>query len=583
MSGGKETPRQKMIGMMYLVLTALLALNVSKSILDAFVAIEENIQISNENEFGRGEEKRADLKAVAEDKSAPDVAKKAVKLMETVNAIDKMAGEQIKLIDEMKFEILNTCGEKMGTFEKPIINPESIVHVAYDKKYPLKPTRMKLDHVDAKDKYDEPMLVMGIAEDIKKPAGNGIKLWDSYNKFRKDLVELLAKSASTPEKTYKLTMPAINTFKDFKDLNAQIDKALKDKVAPDDMEAIKKIYQGLTKQEKSEVHEVKDVHWIGKTFDHSPSVAAIASLSSMQKEILTARADAVSLIRSRVGGGEYSFNKIMPLAYGPDIANNGEEITLEVLMAAYDSDKQPIVKPNQGSLKETKDGKGYVVTKASGSAEMKLTGTITILNKSGVPKTMPYEKTVKIMKPEGTISLPEMAVLYRNYDNIVVGVASGYPECKLNGNGVSLTKKGAQYVAKPTGTGKKCSISISGYNPITKKTVQLGNYEYDIKPMPKAEAFWGPNESGKRATQKGANVLFAKFGPGIPLKATFTVQRWRLGIPAIGKEESGNGNKLSPMAMQYLQGAKAGATAYFTVWYSGPGVNMVPVEASYTL
>ena len=46
MAGGKETPRQKMIGMMYLVLTALLALNVSKSILDAFVNIEENIQIS---------------------------------------------------------------------------------------------------------------------------------------------------------------------------------------------------------------------------------------------------------------------------------------------------------------------------------------------------------------------------------------------------------------------------------------------------------------------------------------------------------------------------------------------------------
>ena len=47
MGGGKETPRQKMIGMMYLVLTALLALNVSKSILDAFVAIEENIQKAN--------------------------------------------------------------------------------------------------------------------------------------------------------------------------------------------------------------------------------------------------------------------------------------------------------------------------------------------------------------------------------------------------------------------------------------------------------------------------------------------------------------------------------------------------------
>ena len=57
MAGGKESPRQKMIGMMYLVLTALLALNVAKTILDAFVAIEENIQLANINEVGRGDEK----------------------------------------------------------------------------------------------------------------------------------------------------------------------------------------------------------------------------------------------------------------------------------------------------------------------------------------------------------------------------------------------------------------------------------------------------------------------------------------------------------------------------------------------
>ena len=38
--GGKETPRQKMIGMMYLVLLALLAMNVSKSIIAAFMSIK---------------------------------------------------------------------------------------------------------------------------------------------------------------------------------------------------------------------------------------------------------------------------------------------------------------------------------------------------------------------------------------------------------------------------------------------------------------------------------------------------------------------------------------------------------------
>ena len=39
----KETPRQKMIGMMYLVLTALLALNISKEVLNGFVKVEEQL------------------------------------------------------------------------------------------------------------------------------------------------------------------------------------------------------------------------------------------------------------------------------------------------------------------------------------------------------------------------------------------------------------------------------------------------------------------------------------------------------------------------------------------------------------
>jgi len=43
MSGGKETPRQKMIGMMYLVLTALLALQVSSAIMEKFIFLDESL------------------------------------------------------------------------------------------------------------------------------------------------------------------------------------------------------------------------------------------------------------------------------------------------------------------------------------------------------------------------------------------------------------------------------------------------------------------------------------------------------------------------------------------------------------
>ena len=44
-----ETPRQKMIGMMYLVYTALLALNVSAEILTGFVTVGNAMDESNKN------------------------------------------------------------------------------------------------------------------------------------------------------------------------------------------------------------------------------------------------------------------------------------------------------------------------------------------------------------------------------------------------------------------------------------------------------------------------------------------------------------------------------------------------------
>jgi len=71
MAGGKETPRQKMIGMMYLVLTALLALNVSKEILNAFVIVESGLNTTNKVFDG----KNAVLYAKFEKSMADDKAK----------------------------------------------------------------------------------------------------------------------------------------------------------------------------------------------------------------------------------------------------------------------------------------------------------------------------------------------------------------------------------------------------------------------------------------------------------------------------------------------------------------------------
>ncbi len=570
MAGGKETPRQKMISMMYLVLTALLALNVSKSILDAFVAIEENIQIANENEYVRGQEKLANLKEVAQDRSQADVAAKATKLLAAVDKIDEMTGDRIKLIDKLKLKILEDCKEDVKS-----VGEGHIVFNLNKKNNEdgLKPIRMHLEHVDGKDKYDEPMHLM-IGEDIKNPKGEGLKLWNSYNAYRKELTELIASSVITEagQKKFFFNAPEINEFKDFTELNKKIDEAIKkSNVSPDDQEAIKKIYGSLTKQKYSTVHEIPGVHWIGKTFDHSPSVAALASLSSMQKEILTARADAVALIRSRVGGGEYSFNKIMALAYGPELVNANDDIVVEVLMAAYDSDKQPTVTYGGQNVTEVKDGKGYIKTKAGG-AEMNMSGEITIKNKSGIPKTLPWSKTIKVMKPMGNVSLPEMNMLYRGYDNKVEAVASGYEQTKVTGSNVTLAKSGSGYIGRP-GAGKECTISVSGFNSTTGKTVSLGAFKFRVSNLPPPMLKLGslnPGESASSGAIKAMTSLFAKYPPEIPLNAVFSVVSYEVSVSGAPRPISGSGSQLSSEAQSIIKQARPGSMISITAKSKGP-------------
>src|ERR1041384_5705684 len=61
MAGTKLTPRQRMINMMYLVLTALLALNVSKEIINAFVTVNDSLEVSNKNTSDKNAKAYADF------------------------------------------------------------------------------------------------------------------------------------------------------------------------------------------------------------------------------------------------------------------------------------------------------------------------------------------------------------------------------------------------------------------------------------------------------------------------------------------------------------------------------------------
>jgi len=577
MAGGKETPRQKMIGLMYLVLTALLALNVSKQILDAFVAIEENIQKGSVTQYERGQAAKQDLitemKTTINDEAGRAKIKKIKKYLDLIEKIDAKTGKFIKLVDDIKKELIKEVEGPESITKVKNQDIETILWRDYSASEPLLPARFNLTAIEKKDEFDVPMHHL-VGEDITKvTAKRGLEMWNNYNELRNFIVNTAGTYKESEGKGWKLNITdsdskKIGKFSDFKDMEKLIRSAFKkNRVNPDDIEALVLIFQEMTKKEKDDHGDkknlTKDVHWLGRTFDHSPLVGALASLSSLQNEALSARAKAVNLLKSKISVGEYSFNKIKELVSGPGVATEGEEIELFVTMAAYDSDKNPLVKSNTGTI-ETKDGIARIKARAGGSS-MKFSGTVQTFTKNGTPtKAYPWEWEVQIAKPQGSISSPELNVIYQDYANVIVPSAAGYAKAVLTANGQNVplstqSVNGQKYTAGVYRTSQdrgEVKFVVYGVTGTTKK--QLSTVTYRIRPFPKADV-------KTTSLKKGQGGLVTVGMPdGVPLQASFSIQSWEL---TDGMNTTKGSGTVIPGSNPVLSRAKIGQNLILTVKY----------------
>lgn len=505
MAGGKETPRQKMIGMMYLVLTALLALNVSKQVLEAFAAIEDNTQRSNENLYIKGQENKETLsEEYMTLKDPKDMAKKAkIKTyLSIIEKLDKETGKMIQSIDKIKYQLLAEAGEEFDKNSPKLKDRDFIIWSKFNGKEPVKPIRFNLFKVENKDNFDVPMHAL-VGSDIGEiTSKQGLKLWNDFKLLRKNMVQIAGTYSEGigqdgKMKLWKLKVGDINKFADSKDLQSQLRKMINssgNKVNPEDTSTLQLVYELMSKNEIDEYGEdKKPIHWLGRTFDHAPLVGALASLSSMQNDILQAREKLIDLLKRKVSTGEFSFNQIEAFVAGDAVVTNGGELKISVTMAAFDSDKNPTVIINGGGNQET--GKGVVVVKkiATGNGEQTISGTVTILSKSYIPYTKTWEHKYVIVAPQGSLSLPEMSVLYTEWDNKIVPVVAGSVSSDITIEGGSKTKTswtsdGAKYagyfVRVPRGT-KKVFITLTGKDK-DGKPKNFGKFSYKVKPFPNA-------------------------------------------------------------------------------------------------
>ncbi|MCF8346138.1 MAG: gliding motility protein GldM [Bacteroidales bacterium] len=156
MGHGKETPRQKMIGMMYLVLTAMLALNVSKDVLDAFVIVDHGLNQTTHNYASKndGLYNKFDLAFQQNPDKVKDWKQKS-------DEVRQMSSDLYNFINECKVEIVSAN------------DPEAIID-----------GHVELDLVEKKDNTDTPAEIMI----VKK---KGVELKEMINNYREKMIDMI--------------------------------------------------------------------------------------------------------------------------------------------------------------------------------------------------------------------------------------------------------------------------------------------------------------------------------------------------------------------------------------------------------
>ncbi|WP_273214955.1 gliding motility protein GldM [Runella zeae] len=135
MAGGKETPRQKMIGMMYLVLTAMLALQVSSALLEKFQLLNNSMEMSS-NAANKINQRTLDNIRDKVEKSGNRAFEVAI--VKQAEEVRKLTSGMISEIDAIKTHITNEAGGGVDPETGKVKNPNEEDKVAI---YMIGPTR----------------------------------------------------------------------------------------------------------------------------------------------------------------------------------------------------------------------------------------------------------------------------------------------------------------------------------------------------------------------------------------------------------------------------------------------------------
>lgn len=582
MGGGKETPRQKLIGLMYLVLMALLAMNVSKSILNAFIIVNDKFEraahLTHGTTDGMMDKFEAQL-ATLNGINAPQEEKDAlVAIQNSAKEIRELARTTSNFF---VWEASDMIAHSDPIMPVPFYDIEEEPGGEY---YTLK----HMDTLSKKDDYDTAPH-MYLLEGVLEPSERGINIEDRLFSFRDSLITMTAKF-SNDIGSWSIDPSIIVRPENSHDTTAfqeSITEALKT-VHDDDKDRIKRIIEVLTVPKVIGNHG-EEYPWIAYQFDHTVIVAAATIFTSLKNDVKMAEQIAIEVVSGRATVETFKFNKIVPLAFSKTgYINQGDSLGLKIMIAAFDSTEAMNLEYYVDDTAHTGDpltfsgNPGDALQLGGGVGAHFVEGTIEVKEKGAVKKK-PWKFNYSVGAPTATVANADLAVLYKGWENKLKISASGYdPESiKISCSGCSISKKGDFYIAKP-GNGKIATVSVSATTD-DGATVKLAAEEFRIFPLPLPKPYFANQTFDKPTMKKGtamsASQVLAKLGDS-PLNVKYTVTGFKIIVAKGGKIAeltAKNGRLTKEMKAAIEKLPKGSVLTFVGVTAAGPSGKSAPI------
>ena len=534
--------------MMYLVLTALLALNISKEVLNGFVKVENSLRTTQGTLNAKVNETSTEL----ETKYLQN-QEKVKPFYDKAQQVNASSAELISYITEMKARVMAaSAGDYDDAGELAVGNYIGKDENGMD-------TVLNLALIPIKDEYQNLTTFVGMAEPKEPLEGP----WTAV-----ELKQKLEAFSSQLKNT---------SVVDNQGTRRDLPQYLKDQI--DETFAF-----------PTEIQEGEEVSWEHANFYHVPLAAVMPLMTKMTLDIQDIQDDILSWLLGSVDAKSYKFTNLMPLVVPEsNYILRGDSFRADVLLAAFDGTNPPDIyvdskkwNERDSSLLEYENidalpigtdglGKLRISTRGMSLGESNYKGLIRFQGPDGNIQDFPYyTPKFTVAEPALVVSPTKMNVFYRGLPNPVEVSVPGVPgdkiDVRISGNHRLKKESDGTFTITP-GTDKKANITVSAELPDgSKKT--LPAREFRVKRIPDPVPFFVGKTPSDRSISKqalvgadgiGAQMVNFDFDVRVVVKS-FSVSVSRDGTLV---EKKSNSNRLTADMKQLFNRVSRGNVVYF--------------------